>query len=247
MAATQHAIDLARAAASAAEDKLATKIVALDVSEQLALTDIFLLASAPNDRQVDAIVDEHRGQAARAGRQAGSPRGRAGRALGAHRLRRHRRARAARGGAQLLPARAPLEGLPGDRAVRLTWPTSPGGRRPSTPTPVRSGEPAERGRRCRARRAAPGAAPAADLAARPDPPQRQRDLAGPARHRAVRPRAGPGPRGGGRARVVRARDHRQQRPLAGRGHGARARLAASAWRCARTSACARSTPVSGRG
>ena len=57
MAATQHAIDLARAAASAAEDKLATKIVALDVSEQLALTDIFLLASAPNDRQVNAIVD----------------------------------------------------------------------------------------------------------------------------------------------------------------------------------------------
>ena len=57
MAATQYAIDLAKAAASAAEDKLATKIVALDVSEQLALTDIFLLASAPNDRQVNAIVD----------------------------------------------------------------------------------------------------------------------------------------------------------------------------------------------
>jgi ribosome-associated protein len=57
VAATQHAIDLARAAAEAAEDKLATKIVALDVSEQLALTDIFVLASAPNDRQVNAIVD----------------------------------------------------------------------------------------------------------------------------------------------------------------------------------------------
>ncbi len=57
MAATQHAIDLARAAAAAAGDKLASKIVALDVSEQLALTDIFLLASAPNDRQVSAIVD----------------------------------------------------------------------------------------------------------------------------------------------------------------------------------------------
>lgn len=57
MAATQHAIDLAKAAAAAAEDKLASKIVALDVSEQLALTDIFVLASAPNDRQVGAIVD----------------------------------------------------------------------------------------------------------------------------------------------------------------------------------------------
>jgi ribosome-associated protein len=57
VAATQHAIDLARAVAAAAEDKLASKIVAIDVSEQLALTDIFVLASAPNDRQVSAIVD----------------------------------------------------------------------------------------------------------------------------------------------------------------------------------------------
>lgn len=57
MAATQHAIDLAKAAAAAAEDKLASKIVAIDVSDQLALTDIFVLASAPNDRQVSAIVD----------------------------------------------------------------------------------------------------------------------------------------------------------------------------------------------
>jgi ribosome-associated protein len=57
VAAAQYAIDLAKAAAAAAGDKLATKIVALDVSEQLALTDIFVLASAPNDRQVSAIVD----------------------------------------------------------------------------------------------------------------------------------------------------------------------------------------------
>ena len=35
MAATQHAIDLAKAAAAAAEDKLASKVVAIDVSEQL--------------------------------------------------------------------------------------------------------------------------------------------------------------------------------------------------------------------
>ena len=57
MAATQRDIDLAKAAAAAADDKLASKIVAIDVSEQLALTDIFVLASAPNDRQVSAIVD----------------------------------------------------------------------------------------------------------------------------------------------------------------------------------------------
>jgi ribosome-associated protein len=57
VAATQYAIDLAKAAAAAAEDKLASKVVAIDVSQQLALTDIFVLASAPNDRQVSAIVE----------------------------------------------------------------------------------------------------------------------------------------------------------------------------------------------
>ncbi len=58
MTATDHATDLVRAAALAAADKLAQHIVAFDVSDQLAITDAFLLASAPNDRQVRAIVDE---------------------------------------------------------------------------------------------------------------------------------------------------------------------------------------------
>ena len=58
MSATAHALELARAAALAASDKLATQIVAFDVSEQLAITDIFLIASASNDRQVKAVVDE---------------------------------------------------------------------------------------------------------------------------------------------------------------------------------------------
>lgn len=57
MPASDRAIELANAAAEAAEDKLATDVVALDVSEQLVITDVFLLASAPNDRQVKAIVD----------------------------------------------------------------------------------------------------------------------------------------------------------------------------------------------
>ncbi len=57
MPASEHSHRLAQIAASAAEDKLATVIVALDVSEHLALTDVFLVASAPNDRQVSAIVD----------------------------------------------------------------------------------------------------------------------------------------------------------------------------------------------
>jgi ribosome-associated protein len=55
--ASDRAVELATAAAAAAEDKLATDVVALDVSEQLIITDVFLLASAPNDRQVKAIVD----------------------------------------------------------------------------------------------------------------------------------------------------------------------------------------------
>lgn len=44
-------------AASAARDKLAQDLVALDVSERLALTDAFLICSGTNERQVDAIVD----------------------------------------------------------------------------------------------------------------------------------------------------------------------------------------------
>jgi ribosome-associated protein len=55
--ASERAVELAVAAAAAAEDKLATDVLALDVSEQLVITDVFLLASAPNDRQVKAIVD----------------------------------------------------------------------------------------------------------------------------------------------------------------------------------------------
>ena len=58
MTATEHALTLVRAAASAAAEKLGQQIVAFDVSDQLAITDAFVLASASNDRQVKAIVDE---------------------------------------------------------------------------------------------------------------------------------------------------------------------------------------------
>jgi ribosome-associated protein len=54
MTATEHAIELVHAAARACSDKLASDIIAFDVSEQLAI----VLASATNDRQVKAIVDE---------------------------------------------------------------------------------------------------------------------------------------------------------------------------------------------
>ncbi|SHN25994.1 ribosome silencing factor [Cryptosporangium aurantiacum] len=57
MAVSARANELALAAAQAASDKLATDIVVLDVSEQLVITDAFVIASAPNERQVSAIVD----------------------------------------------------------------------------------------------------------------------------------------------------------------------------------------------
>ena len=58
MTATPRAIELTEIAATAAADKLAQDIVAFDVSEQLAITDVFLLCSGANDRQVRAIIDE---------------------------------------------------------------------------------------------------------------------------------------------------------------------------------------------
>ncbi len=58
MTATDHAIELVQVAAAAAADKLAQQVIAFDVSEQLAITDAFVLASATNERQVKAIVDE---------------------------------------------------------------------------------------------------------------------------------------------------------------------------------------------
>ena len=58
MTATPRAVELIEIAAMAAADKLATEIIAYDVSEQLVISDAFLLCSAANDRQVRAIVDE---------------------------------------------------------------------------------------------------------------------------------------------------------------------------------------------
>lgn len=57
MTATDRALELVHTAAQAASDKLATNILAFDVSEQLVITDAFLLCSAANDRQVKSIVD----------------------------------------------------------------------------------------------------------------------------------------------------------------------------------------------
>jgi ribosome-associated protein len=56
--ATDRAVELVEIAASAASDKLASDIIAYDVSDQLVITDAFLLCSASNDRQVRSVVDE---------------------------------------------------------------------------------------------------------------------------------------------------------------------------------------------
>ncbi|SDI32738.1 ribosome-associated protein [Sinosporangium album] len=58
MTASERAVQLIQVAAEAAADKLADDILAYDVSDQLVITDAFLLCSAANDRQVRAIVDE---------------------------------------------------------------------------------------------------------------------------------------------------------------------------------------------
>lgn len=50
--------DLVRAAAAAASSKKAERIVILDVSKQLVITDYFLICSGSSDRQVKSIADE---------------------------------------------------------------------------------------------------------------------------------------------------------------------------------------------
>ena len=57
MTASDRTRELALAAAQAAADKKAQDIVIIDVADQLVITDAFLIASAPNERQVLAIVD----------------------------------------------------------------------------------------------------------------------------------------------------------------------------------------------
>jgi ribosome-associated protein len=57
LTATERAVQLTKVAAEAAADKLGTDLIAYDVSEQLAITDVFLVVTAANERQVGAVVD----------------------------------------------------------------------------------------------------------------------------------------------------------------------------------------------
>ena len=58
MAASQSAVKITQIAARAAADKLATEMVALDLSDQMVLSEIFLIVTGSNVRQVDSIADE---------------------------------------------------------------------------------------------------------------------------------------------------------------------------------------------
>jgi ribosome-associated protein len=58
MTASAEAVAMATVAARAAAAKLAQDIVVIDVSAQLVITDCFVIASAANERQVNAVVDE---------------------------------------------------------------------------------------------------------------------------------------------------------------------------------------------
>ena len=58
MTVTEESRRLAGIAARAADEKKATDIAVIDVSDVMAISDIFVIASAGNERQVRAIVEE---------------------------------------------------------------------------------------------------------------------------------------------------------------------------------------------
>ena len=58
MASRESTIEHLEIAASAALEKLGKDLIALDLTEQMVLSEIFLLVSGANERQIDAIGDE---------------------------------------------------------------------------------------------------------------------------------------------------------------------------------------------
>jgi ribosome-associated protein len=57
MAASEKVCNLTEIAARVIAEKLGTDIVALDMTEQSLLSEVFLIATAANERQVEAIAD----------------------------------------------------------------------------------------------------------------------------------------------------------------------------------------------
>lgn len=58
MAARESTIKLTRLAATAILEKLGSDLIAIDLSEQMVLSEVFLIATGRNERQVEAIADE---------------------------------------------------------------------------------------------------------------------------------------------------------------------------------------------
>jgi len=58
MPASNQTIKITQVAAEAIIDKLGTDLIAIDLTEQLVLSDVFLIATGQNVAQVDSIADE---------------------------------------------------------------------------------------------------------------------------------------------------------------------------------------------
>lgn len=58
MPASKSVTELTQVAARAIADKFGTEMIAIDLSDQLVLSEVFLIATGANIRQVDAIADE---------------------------------------------------------------------------------------------------------------------------------------------------------------------------------------------
>jgi len=58
MPASKSVTELTQVAARAIADKFGTEIIAIDLSDQMVLSEVFLIATGANIRQVDAIADE---------------------------------------------------------------------------------------------------------------------------------------------------------------------------------------------
>ncbi|MFC0314143.1 ribosome silencing factor [Gordonia phosphorivorans] len=69
MTATEDARALATVAAHAAAARKAENVVVIDVSDLLVITDLFVIASADNERQVNAITEEIEDRLREAGHQ----------------------------------------------------------------------------------------------------------------------------------------------------------------------------------
>ena len=67
MAVGSRTIELTKIAAAALADKLGDEIVAIDLSEQLVLNQVFLLVTGSNEQQLQALSDEVQRKLAEAG------------------------------------------------------------------------------------------------------------------------------------------------------------------------------------